>query len=131
MNLAQAIITHIDTSDSVHLVDFKISNQHMQMISLELNSRFAVDNQVIIACKSTNISISDKRSTSHTITNQIDIKIIQIRDGKLLSSIIFDFEGNRWEAIVIKDSFAQLNLSEGDRAIAMLNASELSIAEKR
>ncbi len=130
MNLAEATITHIESVDSVNLVDFAISNQHMQMISLELKSDIAVGTQVTIACKSTNIAIANKKSTSHTILNQIEIEILQIRDGELLSSIMFDFEGNRWEAVVTKESFARLNLSDDDRAIAMINVSELSISER-
>ncbi|SFV50001.1 TOBE [hydrothermal vent metagenome] len=130
MNLAQATITHIESTDSVNIVDFKISNQHMQMVSLELKGSLTIGTQVTIACKSTNIAIANSKSTSHTIPNQIEIEILQIKDGKLLSSIIFDFEGNRWEAVVTRESFAKLNLLEGDRAIAMLNVSELSIVER-
>jgi len=130
MNLAQATIIRIESVDSINLVDFKISDQQMQMVSLELESSLVVGSRVTIACKSTNIVIAHKRYTSHTIVNQIDIEILQVNDGRLLSSVIFDFEGNRWEAIVTRDSLSRLNLKEGDRAIAMLNVSELSIVER-
>ena len=129
MNRAKATITHIESVDSLNIVNFRVSDQQMQMVSLELSDTIFVGLDVIVGCKFTHVAIATDRSQQTTIPNQLYIVIQEIKRGRVLSSIIFDFEDNIWESLVTNETFDRLNLIEGDSAVATINASELSILQ--
>ncbi len=129
MNKITAIITDIQSIDTVNIVSFDVAGQLMQMMALELDERLDVGSKVIVGAKATNIVLARERVEAITISNQLEVKIVGIDMGALLCSVCFDFVGERWESIITRESALRTELRADDKIVALVKSSELSIVE--
>ncbi len=129
MNKIAAIITDIQGVDTVNIVSFEAAGQQIQMMGLELDERLMVGSKVIVGAKATNIVLAKERVEAITISNQLDVKIAGIDMGVLLCSVCFDFSGQVWESITTRESALKMQLKVGDKIVALIKSSELSIVE--
>ncbi len=129
MNKIAAIITDIQGVDTVNIVSFEAAGQQIQMMGLELDERLMVGSKVIVGAKATNIVLAKERVEAITISNQLDVKIAGIDMGVLLCSVCFDFSGQAWESIITRESALKMQLKVGDKIVALIKSSELSIVE--
>lgn len=129
MNTIAAIITDIQSVDTVNIVSFDAAGQGMQMMALELDERLAVGSKVIAGAKATNIVLAKERVEMISMSNQLEVKITGIEMGGLLCSVRFDFRGEGWESIITRESALRTGLRIGDEIMALIKSSELSIAE--
>ena len=129
MNKIAAIITDIQSVDTLNIVSFDVAGQLMQMMALELDERLAVGSKVIVGAKATNIVLARERVEAITISNQLEVKIVGIDMGTLLCSVCFDFGGERWESIITRESALRTELRADDKIVALIKSSELSIVE--
>jgi len=60
---------------------------------------------------------------------EVPSQIESIEQGKLLSSIMLTTEKFRLESIITTTSLERLSLERGESVIALINSSDLSIAE--
>ena len=133
MNRFQATITQIESEGSLHIVTFDFEGTQLRMMSLELGAEVRVGCVVILTIKSTYIALA-KTSTSSfadnvSYTNLIPATIINVQQGKLLSSIELDTEGYRLESIITRGSAERMRLAAGETVTLLIKASELSIVE--
>jgi molybdopterin-binding protein len=129
MNKIAAIITDIQSIDTVNIVSFDVAGQLMQMMALELDERLAVGSKVIVGAKATNIVLAKERVETISISNQLEVTIEGINMGALLCSVRFDFAGELWESIITRESTLAMELDLGDKIVALIKSSELSIVE--
>jgi molybdate transport system regulatory protein len=129
MNRIHAVITDIQSVDTLNLVHFNAAEQNMKMIALELDKRLVVGSKVIIGAKATHIALAKEFCGMLSMSNQLHVKIEQIENGALLSRVQFVFAGARLESIVTKDSALAMQLKVGDDITALIKSSELSILE--
>ena len=129
MNKITAIITDIQSVDTVNIVSFDVAGQALSMMALELDEKLSVGSKVIVGAKATNIVLARERVEAITISNQLEVKIVDIDMGTLLCSVCFDFSGKRWESIITRESALRTQLRADDRIMALIKSSELSIVE--
>lgn len=129
MNKIAATITDIQSVDTINIVSFDAAGQPMRMMALELDERLAVGSKVIVGAKATNIALAKERPGMISISNQLEVTIEAIHMGGLLCSVRFGFADQLWESIVTRESTLTMQLDVGDKIVALIKSSELSIVE--
>lgn len=127
MSHIKAIITHIDTLDSLNIVTFDFYGTLLKMMSLDLSEEIGVGKKVTLAVKPSHIAIAKEFSGMLSYSNQLKATIHSCDNGKLLSSIKLHIEDVMLESIITRDSVLKMDLKAGDEVTAMIKASELSI----
>jgi len=127
VNQLKATITQIDNIDNLNLLTLSCGKQTIKILTLELNPNLKVNSSVKLSVKSTDIAIAKNCNGMLSYTNQLQAKITNIKNGKLLSSIRIDIEGFGLESIIMLDSCLKMGLKVGDEAVVLLNSNNISI----
>lgn len=129
MNHIPATITDIKSVDTINIVTFTAEGQEMRMMALELDEKLVVGSKVILGVKATHVALAKCLNSLMSISNQLDVQLEGVDSGELLSSVKFRFSGAVLESIITKESASRMELKTGDRVIALIKSSELSIVE--
>ena len=124
-----ATVSKIQNCDSLHIVNFECNGQALSMVSLDLTDDIKVGTEVKLLVKPTHIAIAKDFSGEVSYSNKLDVTIKEVENGQLLSSIKLDFLGTTLESIITVNSSQRMNLKAGDKVVAFIKASELSIGE--
>lgn len=127
MNTLIATVTKIDTIDNLNIVNFDFSDQTLSMMSLDLSDDIKIGTKVKLITKPSYIAIAKEFSGILSYSNQLKAKIIDIENGKLLSSVKLQIEEFLLESIITFESSKKMDLKVGDEVTAFIKASELSI----
>ena len=127
MNTFIATVTKIDTIDNLNIVNFDFSNQTLSMMSLDLSDDIKIGTKVKLITKPSYIAIAKEFSGILSYSNQLKAKIIELENGKLLSSVKLQIEEFVLESIITFESSKKMDLKVGDEVTAFIKASELSI----
>ena len=127
MSLCKAKIVDIQSIDSLNIVSFEFSNIKLKMMSLELSNKVQIQTNVILGVKPTNIALAKEFIGFISYSNQINSKVIDIKKGKLLSSISLQAHSSIFESIITTSSLDTMNINIGDNLIAFIKASDLFI----
>jgi len=122
-----ARVKSIQNKDSLNIVDFDFHNTTFKMMSLDLSSNLKVGKRVELIVKPTNIAISKNYIENISLSNQALAKIIDIKNGELLSSISLKLGDTTLESIITKSSSQKLNLKKDDEINILIKASNISI----
>lgn len=129
MSSFEAIVSRIDNSSNLHIVEFETDEQIVRMMSLELNRDIRVGASVKLLVKPTHIAIAKNFVGELSYANQLSATIHAIEYGELLCSITLACCANKIEAIITLESAKQMHLHIGDSVTVLIKASELSIVE--
>ncbi len=129
MSLIDAKISAIESEGIIHIVTFQTQEHVLKMVSLELPKDLKIATEVKLQVKATSVSLAKELKGELSYSNQIKCQIESIEQGKLLSSIILTTEKFRLESIITTTSLERLSLERGESVIALINSSDLSIAE--
>ncbi len=127
MNQFRATVKKIENVNNLHLVSFDVGHQIVKMLSLELNELFKVDSDVLLSVKSTNIAIAKDFTGLLSYENQLDATILNVENGKLLSSVELEIEGFKMEAIIPLNASLKMNLQKANKVIALIRETEVSL----
>lgn len=127
MNRLKAKIKTIKNIDKLHFLSFIIKKQNISMLSLEINENIKVGDIVYLTIKSTNIALSKNLPQNISIINKLETKIIDIKDGEILTSIKLDIDGFILESIITTKAYLDMNLHIDDEVIALIKGSEIAI----
>lgn len=129
MNRFEATVTKIQTEQNLNIVNFEFESHKLAMMSLDLDERLKPSSIVLLSVKPTHIAIAKEFSGVVSYSNQLDSKIVEVQNGKLLSSIKLSVNGKLFESIITKESSKRMNLEVGDMVKIFIKASDLSISE--
>lgn len=129
MNTIAATISDIQSVDTVNIVSFDVAGQAMRMMALELSERVGVGSKVMLGVKATNVTIAKEIRGQLSISNQLEVTIEKVDLGALLCSVKFTFKGQLWESVITRESALAMKLESGDKVMALVKSSELSIVE--
>ena len=127
MNKFSATVTKIEHINNLHLVSFRVGNQTLKMVSLELNELLELDKTITLSVKSTNISIAKNFIGLISYTNQLSGKVVDVENGKILSSIKLDVEGFGFESLITLEASLAMELSVDDSVTVLIKGSEVFI----
>ncbi len=131
MNRINAIITAIESFENITIVNFEAAGQPMRMMALELNKSLVVGSKVTLGVKASHIALAKELKGQLSISNQLSATIENVTNGKLLSSIKLSFGDHLLESIITRISAEEMDLRIGEKVIALIKSSELSILEER
>ncbi|MFK5938178.1 MAG: TOBE domain-containing protein [Sulfurimonas sp.] len=127
MNQIKASVTEIQSVDNLNIVTFKANNHMLKMMSLDLSGELVVDTNVSLSFKPTTVAIAKNISGDLSFSNQLQVKIISMEVGQLLSSLKLGFDEYTLESIITTASVKRMNLKVGESVIALIKSSDLSI----
>jgi molybdopterin-binding protein len=129
MNFIEAIVSDIQSNDSITIVTFDFDNTHLRMMSLDLNTPIVIGSKVKLGIKASSIALAKDLSGVMSISNQLQSVVKSVNNGELLSSVKLDIKGFILESIITLASSKKLTLKENDNVVALIKSSELSIIE--
>ena len=124
-----AIVSQIESCETLHIVKFECGEDELSMMSLELDERVRVGTKVKLVTKPTHIAIAKNFQGELSYSNKIPVVIDSINNGELLTSIKLKSKQSSFESIITCSSSKRMSLQVGDNVLALIKASELSIGE--
>ena len=129
MNKVNASIIAIVSEEKVTLVGFLVGKTFLEMVSLGLSEQLVDGSGVSVGVKATSVALSRSKLNNISITNQIESTITSIEMGRLLCCVEFSFEGVIWESVITNTSAKEMQLQVGEKIVALIKSSDLSIVE--
>jgi len=131
MSQLEATIEDIKTIESLTMLTLTIKEKSLTMVSLELDSKIEVGKRVTLVCKPTSIALAkvgiDQNDISYS--NQLEVEVLQLEKGNILSTLLLSFKGSILESIVTTKSIENMDLKKGSIVLALIKAHELSIGK--
>jgi len=130
VNQLKAKVIHVKNVNNLNYLTFSLNQQIIHMLSLELEPTIKVGTIVRLTAKSTHVALAKDLKGLLSIENRLDAFVVSIEDGEILSSICLDIEGFLFESIITTESRKTMNLHIDDKVIILINATDISIANK-
>jgi molybdopterin-binding protein len=129
MNRIRARVLQTRLHEGVSSVTFDASGERLTMIALELPEDVEPECEVELGVKATHVALAKEKLPDVAISNQIPVTIEKVAKGKILASLILRFADTTIESIVPESALPKQPFRPGDTAIALFQASELSIVK--
>lgn len=132
MNLLRGRILEIQSDGHISLVDVAIAGDTFTAILLESPQSapyLAIGKEVKVLFKETEVSLAKELSGRISLRNCIQARVVQIRDGVILSEVVLDYGGKVLSSIITSRAVKRLDLGEGDQVSALIKANEVSLME--
>ena len=124
-----ATVSKIQNCDSLNVVEFNFHEISLSMMSLDLNAKVKIGSRVKLLIKPTHIALAKEFSGEVSYSNQLPATIVSLENGTLLSSIELELFDAKLESVITLNSSKRMKLKVGDRVMAFIKASDLSIGE--
>ena len=128
MNLISATVTEIKKHQNISTLSFDASGQKLSMVALEVDEKLQVGTEVNLKAKATNIALAKDINSQLSISNQLKANVQEITHGEILCSVKLRFNEFTLESIITQNSAVAMNIQTGDEIIALIKASDISIA---
>jgi molybdopterin-binding protein len=129
VNRIPAVVTAIESVDTITIVSFEASGMPMRMMALEMPQTVEVGARVVLGVKASGVILAKAFSGTLSISNRLEATVESVKNGSLVSSVKVRFGESRMESIVTRESSERMALQPGDPVTAMIKASDLSILE--
>lgn len=124
-----AQVSNVQNVDNLNVVTFDCQNTTLKMISLDLSDNVKIGKNILLRVKPTSVAIGKNIQGELSYSNQLNVKIISLKVGKLLCSLQLQFHDFLIESIITVDSQKRMNLQLNDEVLALIKSSDLSIGE--
>jgi len=124
-----AQVSNIQNIDNLNVVTFDCQNITLKMMSLDLSDKIKIGQKTLLRVKPTSVAIGKNIEGALSYSNQLNVKIISLKVGKLLCSLQLQFHDFLIESIITVDSQKRMHLELNDEVIALIKSSDLSIGE--
>lgn len=131
MNLLEGKISEINTEGSLSLVKVMVQNCPITSIVIdtpESAAYLALDNNVKILFKETEVVLAKAFSGKISLQNKLDCRVHSFEKGKLLCKIVLNFQNTTIASVITRNAFDQLDIQENDLVQAMIKTNEISLA---
>jgi len=131
MNQLKGKIVHMESSDTMSLVDVEVKGDIFSAIVLDLpkdNLYLKMENEVILLFKETEVSIAKNLSGMISLRNRIKSKIQKIEKAPILTKVILDYKSTPIVSIISTRSTEKLQLKVGDEVEWLVKTNEMALA---
>ena len=129
MNRLNAVVTHIEGEQNLHIISFDYEGESLKMMGLDLPKGLHVNAHVTLGIKPSHVAIAKNLRGELSYSNQLPATIESIENGKLLSNILLHVKGNEIQSFITLGSSTRMNLQMGDEVTLLIKASELFVLE--
>jgi len=133
MNKLAGIITQIQHSGAIMLVDVAVGKQGFSALLIESASHpdwLQTGNTIDLVFKETEVSLAKNLTGIISLRNRMKCKVISIERGGLLSKIILSFRDNTIISAITTRSVDALRLAIGEEVEALVKSNEISLMKK-
>jgi len=124
-----AKVLEIKNCESLHIVKFDFHGKILSMMSLDLNANVKVGVNVKLIVKPTHVLLAKSLNAEVSSLNRLHTNVISVKNGELLSSIGLNIFESELESIITREVSNAMDIKVGDKLIALIQESELSIGE--
>ena len=120
-----ATLDAIEKKESLHRLRLTCNGTALALLSLEL-AEYAVGTRLLLAYKPTTLLLA-REPLAITTQNRLGVTVEAIERGEILASVALRFGEAMLESVCSVASLDALGLHVGERVVACINESELSI----
>ena len=128
--MIKAKIIQISSKDGVSFFELECLNLGVNLFMLALNetSKFALNNEVSLNFKSSDVILSRLRLEASSLENELKCEVADINRGEILSIISLKCEQLCFEAIISDHALKGLNLAVGEQVFAYVKSTSIHIS---
>lgn len=134
MNKLPGIITNIQQSGAILLVDIKVADRLFSALLIESANQpewVKIGETIDIVFKETEVSLAKNLSGQISLRNRMQCVVVKIDRGELLSRVFLKFQEYTLSSAITTRSVDSLNLNIGDEVEALVKSNEVSLMKKR
>lgn len=134
MNKLPGIITNIQQSGAILLVDIKVADRLFSALLIESANQpewVKMGETIDIVFKETEVSLAKNLSGQISLRNRMQCVVLKIDRGELLSRVFLKFQNFTLSSAITTRSVDSLNLNIGDEVEALVKSNEVSLMKKR
>ena len=128
--MIKAKIVQISSKDGVSFFELECLNLGINLYMLALNeaSKFALNDEVSLNFKSSDVVLSRLRLEASSLENELKCEVADINRGEILSIISLKCEQLCFEAIISDHALKGLNLAVGEQVFAYVKSTSIHVS---
>ena len=128
--MIKAKIVQISSKDGVNFFELECLNLGTNLYMLALNeaSKFALNDEVSLNFKSSDVILSRLRLEASSLENELKCEVTDITRGEILSIISLKCEQLCFEAIISDHALKGLNLAVGEQVFAYVKSTSIHVS---
>ena len=128
--MIKAKISQISSKDGVSFFELECLNLGINLYMLALNeaSKFALNDEVSLNFKSSDVVLSRLRLEVSSLENELKCEVAGIARGEILSIVSLKCEQFCFEAIISDHALKGLNLVVGEQVFAYVKSTSIHIS---
>lgn len=128
--MIKAKIVQISSKDGVSFFELECLNLGTNLYMLALNeaSKFALNDEVSLNFKSSDVVLSRLRLEASSLENELKCEVTDITRGEILSIVSLKCEQLCFEAIISDHALKGLNLVIGEQLFAYVKSTSIHIS---
>ena len=132
MNQLTGIVTHIQQSGSIMLVDVDIDGHDVSALminSLEIPNWLCEEKSIGVIFKETEVSLAKDLYGKISLRNRMQCKVLNVERGELLSTIKLQFQEYSITSAITIRAVDSLQITIGDEIEALVKSNEISLMQ--
>ena len=128
--MIKAKIVQIYSKDDVSFFELECLNLEINLYMLALNeaSKFALNDEVSLNFKSSDVILSRLRLEASSLENELKCEVVGIARGEILSIVSIKCEQLCFEAIISDHALKGLNLAVGEQVFAYVKSTSIHVS---
>ena len=128
--MIKAKIVQIYSKDDVSFFELECLNLGTNLYMLALNeaSKFALNDEVSLNFKSSDVILSRLRLEASSLENELKCEVVGIARGEILSIVSIKCEQLCFEAIISDHALKGLNLAVGEQVFAYIKSTSIHVS---
>ena len=128
--MIKAKIVQISSKDGVSFFEFECLNLGTNLYMLALNeaSKFALNDEVSLNFKSSDVVLSKLRLEASSLENELKCEVTSVTRGEILSIVSLKCEQLCFEAIISDHALKGLNLVIGEQLFAYVKSTSIHVS---
>jgi len=128
--MIKAKIVQIYSKDDVSFFELECLNLGINLYMLALNeaSKFALNDEVSLNFKSSDVILSRLRLEASSLENELKCEVVGIARGEILSIVSIKCEQLCFEAIISDHALKGLNLAVGEQVFAYVKSTSIHVS---
>jgi len=128
--MIKAKIAQISSKDGVSFFELECLNLGVNLFMLALNetSKFALNNEVSLNFKSSDVVLSKVKLQASSLENELKCEVVGITRGEILSIVSLKCGQLCFEAIISDHALKGLNLAVGEQVFAYVKSTSIHVS---
>ena len=128
--MIRAKIVQISSKDGVSFFELECLNLGVNLFMLALNeaSKFALNDEVSLNFKSSDVVLSRLRLETSSLENELKCEVTAVTRGEILSIVSLKCEQLCFEAIISNHALKGLNLEANDELFAYIKSTSIHVS---